>query len=113
MKVRHISWSQVRSVACLLLVALAPVPTAMAAASASIPEPSFRRHVIPLLSRAGCSARECHGSFAGQGGFQLSLFGYDFEADHTEITKDTEGGEAQVRVNLKEPARSLLAMKPT
>src|SRR6266545_3334283 len=51
-------------------------------------DPSFRRHVIPLLSRAGCSARECHGSFAGQGGFQLSLFGYDFEADHKEITQD-------------------------
>jgi hypothetical protein len=55
-------------------------------------EPSFRRHVVPLLSRAGCSARECHGSFAGQGGFQLSLFGYDFEADHKEITQDAEGG---------------------
>jgi hypothetical protein len=77
------------------------------------PEPSFRRHVIPLLSRAGCSGRECHGSFAGQGGFQLSLFGYDFEADHRELTQDADGNEGEVRVNLVEPARSLLLLKPT
>jgi hypothetical protein len=76
-------------------------------------EPSFRRHVIPLLSRAGCSARECHGSFAGQGGFQLSLFGYDFEADHKELTQDADGNEGEARVNLNEPAKSLLVMKPT
>ena len=60
--------------------------------------PSFRRHVIPLLSRVGCSGRECHGSFSGQGGFQLSLFGYDFEKDHTEITADADGGEGEIRV---------------
>lgn len=76
-------------------------------------EPSFRRHVIPLLSRAGCSSRECHGSFAGQGGFTLSLFGYDFDADHHELTQDADGGEGEARVNLAEPAKSLLALKPT
>ena len=76
-------------------------------------EPSFRRHVIPLLSRAGCSARECHGSFAGQGGFRLSLFGYDFDADHRQLTQAADGGEGEVRVNLGEPAKSLLVMKPT
>src|SRR5436190_22214987 len=52
--------------------------------------PSFRRHVVPLMSRLGCSGRECHGSFSGLGGFQLSLFGYDFEKDHKEITPDTD-----------------------
>ncbi|HSI12806.1 MAG TPA: DUF1549 and DUF1553 domain-containing protein [Chthoniobacter sp.] len=76
-------------------------------------EPSFRRHVIPLLSRSGCSGRECHGSFAGQGGFRLSLFGYDFEADHKALTQDTGGDEGEVRVNLKDPAKSLLLLKPT
>ena len=75
--------------------------------------PSFRRHVIPLLSRVGCSARECHGSFAGQGGFRLSLFGYDFEADHKALTEDAGGDEGEVRVNLKDPAKSLLLLKPT
>jgi hypothetical protein len=73
--------------------------------------PSYRRHVVPLLSRTGCSGRECHGAFAGQGGFQLSLFGYDFDTDHKEITQDSDGGEAEVRVNLKQPAESLLIKK--
>jgi hypothetical protein len=75
-------------------------------------EPSFRRHVIPLMSRSGCSGRECHGSFAGQGGFQLSLFGYDFEKDHAAITTG-KGGEDEVRINKDEPAKSLVLMKPT
>jgi hypothetical protein len=36
-------------------------------------EASFRRHVVPLMARSGCSGRECHGSFQGRGGFMLSL----------------------------------------
>lgn len=75
-------------------------------------EPSFRRHVVPLMSRAGCSGRECHGSFAGQGGFQLSLFGYDFEKDHAAITTG-KGGEDEVRINSESPEKSLILMKPT
>src|SRR5262245_7625100 len=74
-------------------------------------EPSFRRHVVPLMSRLGCSGRECHGSFQGQGGFRLSLFGYDFEKDHKAITQDSDGGEAEVRVNTKEPLESLILKK--
>jgi hypothetical protein len=73
-------------------------------------EPSFRRHVVPLMSRLGCSGRECHGSFSGQGGFQLSLFGYDFDKDHREITADTEDG---IRVELKDPTTSLVLVKPS
>ncbi len=72
-------------------------------------EPSFRRHVVPLMSRLGCSGRECHGSFSGQGGFQLSLFGYDFEKDHREITADKEDG---IRVELQDPTTSLILAKP-
>ncbi|MBI3879584.1 MAG: DUF1549 domain-containing protein [Verrucomicrobia bacterium] len=74
-------------------------------------DPSFRRHVVPLMSRLGCSGRECHGAFSGQGGFRLSLFGYDFEKDHKAITQDSDGGEAEVRVNLKEPLESLIVTK--
>jgi hypothetical protein len=83
------------------------------ATGAGAQEPSFRRHVIPLLSRAGCNGRECHGSFQGRGGFRLSLFGYDFEADHKALTQDADGGEGEVRVNLQDPAKSLLLLKPT
>ena len=71
---------------------------------------SFRRHVVPLMSRTGCSGRECHGSFSGQGGFQLSLFGYDFEKDHKEITDDQADG---VRVDKKDPTQSLILLKAT
>src|SRR5688572_28913150 len=110
MKSRHLAgvflW-----IAALLLVMPSGVHGSDAAKTNA--EPSFRRHVIPLLSRAGCSGRECHGSFAGQGGFQLSLFGYDFEADHKELTQEDDGNEGEVRVNLKEPLKSLLALKPT
>src|SRR5688572_7694773 len=74
--------------------------------------PSFRRHVIPLASRTGCNGRECHGAFSGQGGFSLSLFGYDFEKDHQEMTKDSDGGEAIVRIDAKNPEQSLLLLKP-
>ncbi|HTN76584.1 MAG TPA: DUF1549 domain-containing protein, partial [Pirellulaceae bacterium] len=71
-------------------------------------EPSFQRHVLPLMGRLGCNGRACHGSFQGQGGFRLSLFGYDFKADHDALTQ----GE-KPRVNLKSPAESLITFKPT
>src|SRR3977135_3691284 len=50
-------------------------------------EPSFQKHVSPLFGRLGCNGRSCHGSFQGRGGFRLSLFGYDFHADHEELLK--------------------------
>jgi hypothetical protein len=30
--------------------------------------PSFVKHVVPLFTKMGCSARTCHGSFQGQNG---------------------------------------------
>src|SRR5688572_4155493 len=50
-------------------------------------EPSFQKHVSPLFGRLGCNGRSCHGSFQGRGDFRLSLFGYDFKADHDELLK--------------------------
>ncbi len=70
--------------------------------------PDFQRHVVPLLGKLGCNGRSCHGSFQGQGGFRLSLFGYDFNADHAALT---EGGRR--RVDRKAPANSLILQKPT
>jgi hypothetical protein len=69
--------------------------------------PDFRRHVLPLLGRLGCNGRACHGSFQGQGGFRLSLFGYDFKADHENLT----AGESP-RVDRAAPAASLMLQKP-
>ena len=70
--------------------------------------PDFQKHVAPLLSRLGCNARACHGSFQGQGGFRLSLFGYDFAADHAALLDDMTG-----RVDLDAPDDSLIIAKPT
>src|SRR5690242_20288945 len=78
-------------------------------AAADAPEdPSFQRHVLPLLGRLGCNGRACHGSFQGQGGFRLSLFGYDFKADHDALL----GGQMP-RADLKDPGQSLALLKPT
>ncbi len=70
--------------------------------------PSFQRHVIPLLGRLGCNGRACHGSFQGQGGFRLSLFGYDFKSDHDALL----AGKQQ-RIDIKTPDQSLALLKPT
>lgn len=70
--------------------------------------PDFQRHVLPLMGRLGCNGRACHGSFQGQGGFRLSLFGYDFKADHAALS----AGE-KPRVDLTAPEKSLILLKPT
>src|SRR5262245_60816615 len=53
--------------------------------------PDFQRHILPLMGRLGCNTRACHGSFQGQGGFRLSLFGYDFKMDHEALMKEGSG----------------------
>ena len=70
--------------------------------------PDFQKHVMPLLGRLGCNGRTCHGSFQGQGGFSLSMFGYDFAKDLEAMT----GGE-EPRINLESPDESLIIYKPT
>lgn len=84
---------------------LAPIESRLAGEQVS---PDFQRHVIPLLGRLGCNGRACHGSFQGQGGFRLSMFGYDFDLDHTNLT----GGD-DPRVDVKQPLDSLILNKPT
>lgn len=83
------------------------------ASLAAAEEPSFRRHIVPLVSRAGCNGRECHGSFQGRGGFKLSLFGYDFEKDLEQMTVKDDGDEKQVRISREHPEKSLLLLKAT
>ncbi len=71
--------------------------------------PSFRNDVLPILSKAGCNTGGCHGALAGKGGFRLSLFGYDPEADFLTIARESRGR----RVELADPASSLFLTKPT
>ncbi len=77
--------------------------------AADAPVPSFRNQVQPILAKYGCSSGACHGAAAGQNGFKLSLRGYDNEADHIAITRHALGR----RINLHDPARSLLLLKTT
>lgn len=69
----------------------------------------FTRDVLPALTKAGCNAGACHGSFQGRGGFQLSLLGFDAAFDYDVLTKASRGR----RINPGIPERSLLLQKPT
>jgi hypothetical protein len=70
--------------------------------------PDFQRHILPLMGRLGCNSRSCHGSFQGRGGFRLSLFGYDFKADHDALFAKDSG-----RVDRETPEMSKILEKPT
>ena len=70
---------------------------------------TFRNDVLPVLSKAGCNSGGCHGALAGKGGFKLSLFGYNPEADHLTITRESRGR----RIDLANPGASLFLTKPT
>jgi len=70
--------------------------------------PDFTREVVPALTRAGCNAGACHGSFQGRGGFQLSLLGFDPAFDYEVLAKASRGR----RINAGTPGQSLLLLKP-
>lgn len=73
------------------------------------PPLSLRLELEPVLTKAGCNAGACHGAQHGKGGFRLSLFGDDPNADHSSMLRDVLGR----RVNIIDPAASLLLMKPS
>ena len=86
------------------------LPLLLLASVALAEEPvSFRNHVQPILAKMGCSLGACHGAAAGQGGFKLSLRGYDDEGDYLTLTRGAFGR----RITPSDPARSLLLLKPT
>jgi len=82
---------------------------------------SFERDVGAVLTKYGCSAAECHGCVKGRGGFKLSLGGLYPEQDYYWITRggdyqvltDEPGGEQVPRIDLEDPEKSLLLLKPT
>src|SRR5436190_3699450 len=93
-------------------VAAPPDPTEVRLADdfRSQAEPvDFTRDVVPALTRAGCNAGACHGSFQGRGGLQLSLLGFDSAFDYDVLAKSSRGR----RINAGTPANSLLLLKPT
>jgi hypothetical protein len=88
-----------------LLFAAACVWANLAVCAAEVPP--FRTGVLPLLTKAGCNAGACHGAATGQGGFKLSLLGYDPEEDYERITRE-RGGR---RIDQSAPSESLLLRK--
>lgn len=70
---------------------------------------SFRHDVMAVLSKAGCNQGTCHGNATGKGGLKLSLRGDDPESDFQKLTRALEGR----RINLGEPAASLILRKAT
>lgn len=78
-----------------------------ASSSLAAEAPSFRNTIQPILTRYGCAMGACHGAAAGQGGFRLSLRGFDDEGDWLSITRSANGR----RLTLEDPARSLFLLK--
>lgn len=70
---------------------------------------SFTRDVLPVLTKAGCSAGSCHAKAEGQNGFKLSVFAYDPKSDYQEIVREDRGR----RVFPAFPGESLLLKKAT
>lgn len=70
---------------------------------------NFARDIVPALTKLGCNAGSCHGSFQGRGGFRLSLLGFDPQADFEAIVTEARGR----RVFAAAPDKSLLLLKGT
>ena len=69
----------------------------------------FENDIVPILTDGGCNSGPCHGKARGQGGFKLSLFGFDPDFDHAALSREGRGR----RVFLPSAEQSLLLLKPT
>ncbi|MDB5311031.1 MAG: hypothetical protein JWO38_5233 [Gemmataceae bacterium] len=87
---------------CLPLLLLAAPAPALAADSFH-----FENDILPILGRYGCNSSGCHGKAEGQGGFKLSVFGSDPDADVAALTKEGRGR----RVFPARPEESLILRK--
>ncbi|MEW4569757.1 DUF1553 domain-containing protein [Tautonia sp. JC769] len=70
---------------------------------------SFRNHVLPVLTKAGCNQGSCHGAAAGKNGLRLTLRGYGPEADYDALTRQAMAR----RINKTAPSESLMLLKAT
>ena len=97
-----------RTLAIAWLFAALPLAFAVELPSGGkIEKVDFERHVMGLLSKAGCNSGGCHGSFQGKNGFRLSLFGYEPNLDYAWLTRDNLAR----RIDSQDPDASLLLMK--
>ena len=80
----------------------------------------FSRDIGSILTKRGCNSSACHGGVKGRGGMKLSanaLFPKDdyewiVKGGVYEVLTSEVNGERVPRVNLKNPAQSLLLRKP-
>jgi hypothetical protein len=96
---------------CLsLIVSILPVAVRAAEPSTALRPPShFENDILPILGRHGCNSSGCHGKAEGQGGFKLSVFASDPEADYAALTREGRGR----RTFPANPEESLLLRKGT
>lgn len=66
------------------------------------PAVDFLEQIRPALYKAGCNMGACHAAQHGQGGFKLSVFGFDPEADFAAIARE----ELSRRINRIEIGRA-------
>lgn len=71
--------------------------------------PRYSRDVSAVFSKLGCNSGGCHGAVNGQNGFRLTLFSADAALDHARLMREIAGR----RLNLNNPANSLLLLKAT
>nr|WP_148080658.1 DUF1549 and DUF1553 domain-containing protein [Roseimaritima ulvae] len=81
-----------------------PVKVSNATARPAI---SFKKDVMPVLTRSGCNTGSCHGAARGKDGFRLSLFGFDPDGDYHRVTREIGAR----RINLAVPTDSLFLKK--
>ena len=81
---------------------------------------TFAREIEGIFTKQGCNDATCHGGVKGRGGFRLSVYGISPRDDYKWIV---EGGTFRVlttdenpkysRIDVKQPEKSLLLLKPT
>lgn len=88
--------------------AVKAVPVTVTAFAAE-PVIDYLEQVRPVLYKAGCNMGACHAAQHGQGGFKLSVFGFDPPADRAAMARESFGR----RINPMDPLDSLLLRKAT
>ncbi|MSO21781.1 MAG: DUF1553 domain-containing protein [Acidobacteria bacterium] len=82
---------------------------------------SFARDIGGIFTKNGCNGSNCHSSVKGQGGFKLSAnalypkedYQWTIEGGTFHVMATDSPGPKTPRINLKEPEKSLLLLKPT
>ena len=69
----------------------------------------FGNQIVPIFTKLGCNAGNCHGKASGQNGFRLSLLGFEPEIDYAALVKEARGR----RIFPSAPEYSLVLRKPS